>query len=131
MQSQTERDLAGLQARKERDAAPTVEISGEITGRYDGDELLQMRSKRPTDERIAKLEAKHDTLVETVTEVRLDVREMRAEVRTLVKHVELALSEQHKTERVRISSRAKLMIAIVGAVGTAIGVVVAALSGCA
>lgn len=134
MQSQTERDLAGIQARKEREsqsAAPTVEISGEITGNYTGPELLAMRSKRGTDERIGRLEEKHDTLVETVTEVRLDVREMRAEVRTLVKHVEASLSEQHKTERVRIDSRTKLMIAVVGAVGTAIGVIVTALSGCA
>ena len=38
--------------------------------------------------------------------------------------------EAHVTERARIDSRTKVIIAVVGAVGTAIGVLVTALSGC-
>ncbi len=34
----------------------------EVTGKYEGDELKSMRARRPTDERITRLEEKHDKL---------------------------------------------------------------------
>lgn len=110
-------------------AAPEF-VAEDVTGQYTGDELRTQRARRPTPERITRLEDKHDELVGTVTEVRLDVREMRAEVRTLIKHVETALTETHKTERIRIGSRAKVIVAVVGAVGALAGVLGTMLAGC-
>jgi hypothetical protein len=108
-----------------------VEFSNEpVTGVYEGEELARIRARRPTDERIGRLEDKHDKLVGTVTEARLDIAEMRAEVRTLIKHVESALTESHRTERVRIGSRAKVIVAVVGAIGALAGVLGTLLAGC-
>lgn len=131
MQSQTERDLAGLQARKERDAAPLVEVSGEITGKYDGDELVQMRGKRATEERIERLEAKHDTVDSKVDEIGQRVARMEGKLDTALSVIVPAHRESHATERARIDGRTKVIIAIVGGIGTLVGIVVSALSGCA
>lgn len=119
-QSQTERDIAGFAARKERDAAP-VEIPMEITENYTGDQLKEMRAKRPTDERIGRLEEKHDKLSEAVfrMEGKLDTA------------LSVIVPEAHKTERHRMDSRTKVILALIGAAGAAIGVIVTALSGCA
>jgi hypothetical protein len=104
-------------------------IEEEATGRYEGEDLKRIRAKRKTDERVARLEDKHDSLAETVTEIRVDVGEMRAEVRTLVKHVEAALTEQHQTERVRINGRTKIIAGAIGAIGVIAGAIATALAG--
>lgn len=49
-------------------ATPVFE---EITGRFEGEELELARARRPTEERIARLEQKHDSLDEKVD--RIDV----------------------------------------------------------
>ena len=47
-----------------------------ITGSYEGEELARMRSKRPSEQRIAILEGKHDDLSKTVQSMRLLVVEI-------------------------------------------------------
>jgi hypothetical protein len=69
-QTQTERDLAGMAAKKERereDSSPEyVEEDDDYTGKFstDPEKLSRLRSNRPTPERISKLERKNDLLVE-------------------------------------------------------------------
>lgn len=119
---------------KER-AAPSVEISDEVTGKHDGDELRELRRKRPTDERIERLEDKHDSLVRVVGDFRADmgskVGEMSGKLDAVLEHVTAAHREQNATERVRISSRGKMIVGIVGAICTALGAVIASMAGCA
>jgi hypothetical protein len=132
MQSQTERDMAGMAAKREREAAP-FEVEPEITGNYDGAELDEMRRKRPTDERIGRLEQKHDSLVRTVTDFRVDigsrVGEMSGKLDTVLAHVTASHREQQATERVRIGSRAKVIVGVATAIGVIAGAVAAAVAG--
>jgi hypothetical protein len=56
---------AGVRAQT---ASPTVEVDEDVTGKHelgevDEHELATLRAKRPTDERLARLEAKNDQLV--------------------------------------------------------------------
>lgn len=87
MQSQDERDVAGLAARKERDSASKDFAGEEITGRYEGEELELRRSERPDPERIGRLEKKHDELKQDVgkkhDELKGDIKEVRDDVKTL------------------------------------------------
>lgn len=62
---------AGVRAQT---AAPTVELDDDPTGqhelgRIDEEQLAELRSKRPTDERVAKLEAKNDELQRKLLEL--------------------------------------------------------------
>jgi hypothetical protein len=100
-QSATDRDLDGLAARKERQAAPLVEVSGEITGKYDGDELLSMRAKRPTDERIGRLEVSrdkdreaHGELVTVVTDLRVEVATMSGKLDSIPQLVSMLQADK-------------------------------------
>jgi hypothetical protein len=93
MQSQDERDIAGLEARKERERGGVVKefSSEEITGRYEGDALDERRATRPPDERFNRLETKHDELKRDVEkrhdELKRDVKEVRDELKDDVKDV--------------------------------------------
>lgn len=81
LQSQDERDEASFAARRARElAAPSVEVHDEITGNLAGDDLKRERAKRPTDERIGRLEDKHDALVVKVGEVSDKVSDTRESV---------------------------------------------------
>ena len=81
-QSQDERDAEGLAARREREAAaPGPEWDGEITGKYEGEELEEFRATRPIGARVGHLEKKHDGLLGDLKEVRADVKEVRADVK--------------------------------------------------
>lgn len=73
LQSQTERDAEGIQARKEREAARAAAVpapfeSDDLTGQYEGEELEQARAKRPTDERLKRLEGKADKVNDILAE---------------------------------------------------------------
>jgi outer membrane murein-binding lipoprotein Lpp len=57
-----------------------VFVGEEVTGAYEGDELREIRSRRPTDKRIERLEDKHD-------ELRSDVREIRDDQKVIAGHV--------------------------------------------
>lgn len=84
MQSQDERDKEGFAARRERDGIPK-DFGDEITGKYEGDELEQLRAERPVDERLGRLEKKHDELKKDVEkkhdELKRDVAEVRGDVK--------------------------------------------------
>jgi hypothetical protein len=127
LQSQTERDFEGLAAKREREAAPVlVPEEDDYTGRYEGEELAEMRSQRSIDRRVGKLETKHDDLVEKVGAMHGDLREMRGEFRQAMTTLNATLTEGAKTQRTRISTNGKIIIAIVGAAITMIGTVIAA-----
>jgi hypothetical protein len=88
MQSQDDRDAEGLAARRERDASTVKEFAAEeITGRLEGEELIERRSARPALERIGRLERKQDELKLDVEkkhdELKLDVSEVRSDVKTV------------------------------------------------
>ena len=94
MQSQDERDVEGYAARKEREAAAGAvkEFAGEeITGRYEGDELVEQRAQRPPLERFARLEEKSDDLKKDVErkydELKKDVTDVRTDVKGLSNQV--------------------------------------------
>jgi hypothetical protein len=87
MQSQDERDAEGLAARREREAVAKEFNSDEITGRYEGEALDQKRAERADNERIGRLEKKHDSLKKDVhkkhEELKGDVKEVRDDVKKL------------------------------------------------
>jgi hypothetical protein len=96
----------------------------------DPDELAAARRRRPTDKRIAHIEKRLDEAVsdgkktaDAVGKVAEGVAEMRGELRTALNHIALG----HATEQVRIGSRAKVIVGVVGAVCTAAGAIVAAI----
>lgn len=146
LQSQTERDLAGIAARRERHAAPAQGVPEfeveEFTGRYEGEELAAMRKKRPTDERIGRLEEKHDSLTTTVNNLRVDVASIDGKLDVLPELVSLlkgkttaeaaARADEHATKRLGMTNRTKIVLGILGVLGSGgIGALISALSGCA
>lgn len=74
-QTQTERDVEGFHARRERDARAAVpeELPDEVTGQYQGEELDRVRARRPTPVRLQLLEKKHDDLDAKVDKIAVDV----------------------------------------------------------
>lgn len=127
LQTATERDWASEAARKERQAAPIAPAPDEDSMAHEMPERRAIRAKRPTEERIGKVEEKYDHLDAKVDAMHGDVREMRGELRTALN---LIVPEHGKTARAKIDGRTKVMIAVVGAIGALAGVVVTALSGC-
>jgi len=97
MQSQDERDAEGMAARRGRDAIVKEFGNEEITGRYEGAELDDMRAQRLELERIGRLEKKHDELKRDVEkkhdELKGDVKDVRADVKELSGHVSDLRSE--------------------------------------
>jgi hypothetical protein len=87
MQSQDERDMEGIAARKERDGVVKEFGGEEITGRYEGEELEERRAQRPPDERFGRLEKKHDELKQDVEkkhdDLKKDVSDVRSDVKVL------------------------------------------------
>lgn len=101
MQSQDERDVGGLAARREREAASKDFERDEVTGRYEGEELEQHRAERPIDARIGHLEKKHDELKAEIKDVRddvkKDVKDVRDDVKKLSNDVSGLYAEVSKT----------------------------------
>ena len=114
MQTQTERDVEGLAAKKEREregGVPAEFASEEITGRLQGEELMEARAHRPTDERIGRLEQKHDQLAQEVGGVRVEVAKMSGKLEVLPQLVD-AVKEvgKHANEREHIRLTAQVDI---------------------
>lgn len=130
MQTATERDLEGAAERKKRHAEVPEYVCDDVTGQYHGEELREHRERRPVPDRISRLEEKHDSLVKVVGATREDVASMTGKLDAFLLVVESERKESHRTERVRIGSRAKVIVAVVGALGVAIGAVITALTGC-
>jgi hypothetical protein len=99
VQSSTHRDVVGLAARKEREAEVPEFVCEDVTGTYssDPDRLARERAKRPTDERVHRLEAKYDKLVHTV------------------------LERTERRERHQLDTRARIIVALVGLGGAVAG----------
>jgi len=89
MQSQDERDIAGLAAKRGREAAVAMPefVNEEITGRYEGEELERRRAARAPDEALRHLESKHDDLKRDVEKkhdhLTKEVGDTRQDVKTL------------------------------------------------
>ncbi len=66
--TQTERDTSNYLAKLKRDQATPVYVCEEVTGQYVGEDLDRARARRPTDERMARLEKKNDELLAKIVE---------------------------------------------------------------
>jgi gas vesicle protein len=119
-QSQDERDMAGFEARKERDRGGVVKefASDEITERYEGEELDERRATRPPDERFSHLETKHD-------ELKRDVEKRHDELKRSVKDVRDELKDDVKDVRADV----KKLTGEVGGLRTDVGGAVGKLDG--
>lgn len=74
-QTQTERDLDGLDAKKRRELAVPHEVNDPVTGVIPrGPELDAARAKRPTEKRFEHLEQRADMLVDELIASRVFVR---------------------------------------------------------
>jgi hypothetical protein len=130
-----DRDVYTSKAR----AAVPEPVFDDATGRYEGEQLAQIRSRRPTEQRIAHIEKAQDEIraeqkrqAETSVDMLVMLGEIRVELRTTVDFIKLSHGEQHKTERARIGSRTKIMVALFTAAGTVAGAIAAlTASGCA
>lgn len=97
----------------------------EVTGAHE-------RARRSTDERIERLEDKHDSLVRVVSDVRVTMGEMSGKLDTVLSHVIASHQEQAKLEHTRISSRARVWVGMFSALAAVGGALLAAaLKGCA
>lgn len=67
-------------------------VCEDITSQYEGDELRAKRAKRPTKERIGRLETKHDELAQVVTEMRVEVASMSGKLDVLPRLVDAVQS---------------------------------------
>ena len=130
MQTATERDLAGIAARRERESAVPEQVFDSETGRCEGEELRRIREARSPERRFERIEERLDSLEPSVARVegKLDILVSLAEKAEERK----ARSEQesHRTERVRIGSRAKIVVGVATALGVIAGAIATALSGC-
>jgi hypothetical protein len=106
-----------------------IEVFDEITGVHEGEALRVARSKRTTDERISRLEDKHDALSAAVSDVRVSVGEMSGKLDTVLAHVIASHQEQTKLETARLGHRAKVIVGVVGALCGVAGVIATALIG--
>lgn len=105
-------------------AAPVpVEVVDECTGKYEGDELKVHRAARPTEKRFEHLEANHDRLREKVDVVHSKVSRMEGKLDTALAFI----LDGGKTQRTKITTNGKIIIAIAVAALSTIGIVVKAM----
>jgi hypothetical protein len=86
-------------------AVPEPIEDDEVTGKHEGDELAQLRAKRPTHDRIARLEVKSDEHATTGARV-------EGKLDAVLVLLTTKASEEGKTARIRITSNGKVIIAI-------------------
>ncbi len=101
-------------------------VEEEATDKYEGEELARVRARRPTPERIGRLETKHDELAKVVTETRVLVGEMNGKLEVLPELISIVrTSADHAAERERMTladthdgraTRRKALLQIIGAV---------------
>lgn len=134
----------GVQAKASPDEVFVIE---EVTNVLHGEELRQARAKRPTAERLARLEDKHDALVKEVTETRVSVAGINGKLEVLPKLMTVVQgiaersaereqitftakavveTEREKTELHVRRSKWELAAKAVAAVGAALGMIAAA-----
>jgi hypothetical protein len=80
-----------------------VEVEEEVTGKHDGDELAMLRAKRPTHDRIARLEVKGDATAQAQArmEGKLDRPLLQQPVRGRVPTAELTVHIVYESRRHR------------------------------
>jgi hypothetical protein len=110
--------------RTEKHAVPNEFRDEPATGRIDitPEELQRIRARRPTPERISKLEAKHDALA-------LSVAKMDGKIDALHGYAVKADAERERraaADAVALERRRKHAIALITALGGAIAAIVAA-----
>lgn len=106
-------------------------IDEEYTGKYDGDELREHRSKRPTHARLDRLETKADEAARADMLHAVALATVSSKIDTVLNFIKDDREQGHRTEQMRIGSRAKVIIGVVGAICTAAGIIVTAvLAGC-
>ena len=91
----------------EPEAATPVFVPEEVTGNYEGDELKKMRARRPTDERLTRLEDKHDVLDAKVDGIAVDVAGMKGQftvIPRLVDTMEKAIEHLQQRDHVRFTA---------------------------
>jgi hypothetical protein len=86
-----------------------VEVEEELTGKHEGDELAELRAKRPTHDRIARLEVKGDATAQA--QARMEGK-LDAVHDAVIKLLTAKTAEDGKTARIRITSNGKVTIAI-------------------
>lgn len=107
VQTQTDRDVEGFAARKERERSVPVEVHEDITGQYEGEERKMYRGQRPPEERLERLETKADTLEaenkttrEDIAQINVNIGEIRGEMKLLPRLI-TALEDAAKSNRDR------------------------------
>lgn len=111
-----------------KEAVPDFVVE-EATGRLEGEQLRFARSRRPTPERISKVETRQDKLESSLAETREQVARMDGKLDTLVTLASKADAERERrvaAEAVALEKRRKHTIAIISALGVAIAGIVAA-----
>jgi hypothetical protein len=117
LQSQTERDLDGAAARREREGVPVETWDEDCTGKHadDPDALRAARSKRPTDERIGHVEERVDGVVQAFGEMRAEVAtgmgKMEGAIGTLageVKGLATVVASQSQRDHVTFTSKVEV-----------------------
>lgn len=120
---------AGVRAQ----TASPIEVDEDITGQHelgaiDKDELAERRAKRPTDERMAKLEEKNDKLTAALLELAVQRTTVTVEVE---KTRSLATIEEDREDRkAKRDFRVRLGAVIVAGLTAITAALVALLHGC-
>lgn len=124
-QSATERDLGGQAARRAREAAAPEFVDEEATGRYEGPDLQRIRERRPTPQRIARVEVRVDTLEKSVAR-------MDGKLDAIVDYAARADAERErrsKAEADALERRRRYSIRLIKALGVVVVGIITALVG--
>jgi hypothetical protein len=89
-------------------AVPVPIEEEEVTGKHDGDELARLRAKRPTHDRIARLEVKGDATAAATSR-------MEGKLDAVLALIPARVVEDGRTARAKITTNGKVLIAIGGA----------------
>jgi hypothetical protein len=112
-------------------------VDEDATGKYEGEELARIRARRPITGRISKVEIRVDDIDNTLIATIKSLAETREAVARIDGKMDALLDLGAKAEQERqarhtadlaaAESRRKFIIALIGALGTALAVIVTAL----
>lgn len=111
-------------------AAPH-EVTDPVTGVLQGPALKKARSQRSTEERFEHIEDKGDKTDERVGKLETAFARFEGKLDTALAVIVPVQKEQHATARAGIDGRTKVLLALIGLAGTALGLGASLLSGCA
>jgi hypothetical protein len=108
-----------------------VEVPEEVTGQYEGEQLAYFRGKRPTHERLDRLETKADAAASDAGEMKAAISGMSAKLDTFLDFIKADRIAEHQTNQLSISTRGKVVIGIATALATALAAAITAgMAGC-